>query len=155
VHLGLRQDTAEWQEIQAIVHNNNLQAICDFREPAHNIVDYYNAADALVLSSQWEGLPNVLIEAMACNCIVLAADSADNDEIVSHGVNGFRFGRNDYRQLASELEDLMRMSTEQKSELRKQARESVKCRFSVEQTVRGFEALYAPSRKERETVGVV
>ncbi len=38
----------------------------------HELVDYYNAADALILASEREGMPNVILEALACGTPVIA-----------------------------------------------------------------------------------
>lgn len=50
-------------------------------------VYYYNAADAVLLTSKWEGSPNVIKEAMACNRPIVSTDVGDVKERLK-GVDG-------------------------------------------------------------------
>lgn len=45
-----------------------------------NTLDYYSAADCLVVSSAWEGLPTVVLEAMSCSLPIITTNVGAADE---------------------------------------------------------------------------
>jgi len=49
--------------------------------PFDQIVYYHNAADVVLLTSKWEGSPNVIKEAMACNVPIVATNVGDIAEL--------------------------------------------------------------------------
>lgn len=55
------------------------------------LVDIYNVADVMVLASAREGLPNVLLESLACGTPVAATDVSGIPEIVTSPVAGRLF----------------------------------------------------------------
>ena len=52
------------------------------------LVDLYNAADFLVLASSHEGMPNVVLESLACGTPVLASAVGGVPEVLRTGVGG-------------------------------------------------------------------
>lgn len=71
---------------------DDLQITEDVSLPGfvENPYSYMSRANAFVLSSRWEGLGNVLIEAMACGCPVIATDCPSGPrEILADGKYGF------------------------------------------------------------------
>lgn len=45
--------------------------------PHDSIVYYLNASDVLLITSKYEGSPNIIKEAMACNCQIVSTDVGD------------------------------------------------------------------------------
>ena len=76
-------------ELEALI--NNLGIFEDVSLPGfvENPYAYMSKASAFILSSVWEGLPTVLIEAMACGCPVIATDCPSGPyEILEAGKYG-------------------------------------------------------------------
>ncbi|WP_271782593.1 glycosyltransferase family 4 protein [Aquimarina algiphila] len=61
------------------VELHSLTDIPNIQMPA-----YFNAADVILLTSHWEGSPNVIKEAMACNCKIVAVDVGDIKETIGN-----------------------------------------------------------------------
>src|SRR5690606_25458309 len=57
-----------------LIEHLGLEDAIDLPGFADPIFPYMAKASAFVLSSRWEGLPGVLIQAMACGCPVIATD---------------------------------------------------------------------------------
>jgi glycosyltransferase involved in cell wall biosynthesis len=53
-----------------------------------NLLPFYNNADVLLLTSDYEGTPNVVLEAMACGLPVVATRVGGIAEIVQEGITG-------------------------------------------------------------------
>lgn len=53
------------------------------------MVEYYNAADLLLLTSFHEGSPNVIKEAMACNCPIVSTKVGDVINVINGAENSF------------------------------------------------------------------
>jgi glycosyltransferase involved in cell wall biosynthesis len=60
-----------------------------------DVVPYYQAADLLLLPSFKEGLPNVVLEAMACGLPCVAASASGSRELIVNGVTGFTYTPDD------------------------------------------------------------
>lgn len=55
----------------------------------HNVVDYLVCSDFFTLSSDYEGMPITLIEALACGCIPVGTPVSGFNDIIEDGKNGF------------------------------------------------------------------
>jgi len=101
-----------------------------------------NAADAYVMSSSWEGMPNVLLEASATGLPIVATDVGGNREIVLEGTTGFLVPPGNPEALALAMVHLMSLPEEKRLAMGRKARELVVERFSLEKVVDLWEALY-------------
>ncbi len=76
----------------------------------HNDIPIWiNASDVVVLSSLWEGSPNIIKEGMACNVLILSTDVGDVSRLLN-GVKGTRVARGELKDFYSQLSILIQMS---------------------------------------------
>ncbi len=80
----------------------------DFEGFQKDIIPYYLNAKATVLTSLYEGYPNVLIESIAMNTPVIAFDSpGGTKEIIKNGLNGYLVNYRDIVDLKNKLSILL------------------------------------------------
>lgn len=101
-----------------------------------NPYSYMKSASLFVLSSRWEGLPTVLIEAMACGCPVVATDCPSGpDEILEGGKWGQLVPVADPDALAAAILGALEQPRRE-ADLRKRAAD-----FSFERAMQNYTAL--------------
>jgi glycosyltransferase involved in cell wall biosynthesis len=75
--------------LERLVHSLGLEADVALPGYVDNPYAWMARASVFVLSSAWEGLPGVLVEAMACGCPVVSTDCASGpSEILDKGLYG-------------------------------------------------------------------
>ena len=102
--VGNETDLLLKEKLVSMVTQLNLQSKIKFCDVRTDMLEIYNLSDIIVLPSLWEGLPNVILEAMACAKPVVASDIADNKNIIEHGVSGYIFDSDNSFHLAEMLE---------------------------------------------------
>jgi len=84
----------------AFLDNNNLELHYLKDIPNEDVFYHYNASSVVLLSSLWEGSPNAIKEAMACNVPIVSTDVGDVKEILSQ-TKGCYISSYDYKEFAS------------------------------------------------------
>ena len=98
-------------------------------------------ANVFWLTSAWEGLPNVLLEAMACAKPVVTRDVGSCREIVNHGVNGYLVSGRNAGAFAENTLDLFTNPVKAR-EMGRAGRRLVEEKFSIPIMIQGTEKLY-------------
>ena len=75
------------EEAVRLLHDESIHLVPVFNKPHSEIVAYMCAADVLIMTSANEGSPNVIKEAMACNCPIVVTDVGDV-RWITEGVDG-------------------------------------------------------------------
>ena len=100
-----------------------------------DVRSYFEQADVFVLSSENEGLPLVLGEAMAYGIPCIATDVGGNKEIVSHGQTGLLVKPGSPEQLAEAIEYLL-AHPDERSRMGANALRRVHEHFNIEDSMR-------------------
>ena len=98
--------------------------------------------DGYVMSSLWEGMPLVLLEAAASECPIVATDVGGNCEVVRDGVTGYLVPPKNPSRLAQAMKFLMNLSCEERKQLGRQGRDLVSQYYDYEVITPKWESLY-------------
>ncbi len=113
-----------------------------FAGPVEDMRSLYQSADIFLLTSEYEGTPNVVLEAMACAVPAVSTRVGDVPDIVTHGLTGYLAEADDEDAMTEGLEKLADVP-----ELRKRiglaGREFVAAYHSVQSLPEYLHSLYS------------
>ena len=155
LHAFRRVADAHWDAVLLIVGDGSRKAALestieqlDLRERVqllglrHDAPALMSAADAYVMSSAWEGLPMVLLEAAACSLPIVATAVGGNPEIVLDGATGLLVPPRDPNALSHAMRSLMEYSSDERTQMGVAGRMHVTENYGITKIVDRWESLY-------------
>ena len=128
--------------IEKEIKDCHLEGTVNLKGWSQIILDEYAASDLYVMSSKYEGMPNSLMEAMACGLVCISTDCETGpSDLITDGKNGFLIPVGDSTALAESIISGAGMSQERRSEIGNAARSLMQDEFSSEKIGRRWEAL--------------
>lgn len=107
----------------------------------HHIESVYKLFDLFVLPSLWEGLPTVILEAMASGVPVVATDIPGTRELIRPGETGWLARPRDPSSLAHSILDAL-SDPSKRTTIAQNAFQEVISRFSMDRIADQYEELY-------------
>jgi len=130
--------------LEKLIHQRRLENCIQMTGHISNrarLIDLFRKASLFVLPSHHEGLPTVLLEAMACGCPVLATRIGGIPYVIQDGENGRLISPGNVRELSQGIIHLLE-NCQLSISLGRQAHKTVEERFSWETIGAQFVQLY-------------
>ncbi|MEM9071943.1 MAG: glycosyltransferase [Myxococcota bacterium] len=130
-------DGPERERIEARVTALGLQERVSFagRVPATQVAQEFLHADVFAMSSFMEGLPVVIMEALAMEVPVVAPAVAGIPELIEHEVSGLLFPPSDWTKLGVCLATLCR-DRERAATMAREGRQRVEAEFAIQEAIK-------------------
>jgi glycosyltransferase involved in cell wall biosynthesis len=129
-------------EVEALARETGLASAVRFLGVRSDVPELTSAADGYVMSSAWEGMPMVLLEAAAGGLPVVATRVGGNQEVVRDGETGFLVPPRDAPALAAAMVRLMELPEPRRLEMGGRGRDRVRDQYGLSRVVDRWEELY-------------
>ena len=107
----------------------------------------------VLLTSNWEGLPLVLLEAAASALPIVATDVGGNREILRASETGYLVPAHDSAALARRMADLVALPESERAAMGAAGRRHVAERYDLERVVDTWESVYLEALSRRRAPG--
>ena len=133
------EDSQTFEEIRASIPESNI-IVTGYISP-NDLPAYYSLIDIFVHPSLHDGMPNAILEAMACEKCVIATPVGGTKELIENGKNGMLVNVNDANALIEKILELLD-DREKRESLAKHAREFVVSNFKPEKELNANLGVY-------------
>jgi glycosyltransferase involved in cell wall biosynthesis len=151
-HFLIVGEGPERDELERMADRLRLRSRITFLGQRHDILNIYNSLDLFLLTSVREGLPNVILEAMAMEVPVVTTNVGGVGELIRDGVNGRLFQPGDVEAIAGATVTLLR-DRSLATRIAAAARQTVCRGFSFDERVRKLEHIYIEAMEANTTNG--
>jgi glycosyltransferase involved in cell wall biosynthesis len=124
------------EALRNLAREKGVEQSCRFAGARNDLVDWYAAADVVVLPSLSEGFPFVVLEALAMSCPVVATDVNGVSEIIYDGSTGLLVPPRNSQALEAAIRTMLR-DPGLAARLGKAGQQEVAARFTVGKMVQG------------------
>jgi len=129
-------------EAEALTAELGLREAVRFLGARDDVPAVMSAADGYVMSSAWEGMPMVLLEAAAAGLPIVATAVGGNGEVVRDGESGFLVPARDFGMLRTGMLRLMALPEEQRRAMGERGREHVRANYGLQRVAERWERVY-------------
>ena len=129
------------ERFERLAHALGIMNSVTFAGEKSNIAAQLQQSDVAVLPSRWEGMPNALLEAMACGLPCVATRVSGSEDIIQHGQNGLLVGSEDYLTMAQAILLLLRDPDVART-YGQNGRLTIEQHYSLDHITSTYEALY-------------
>jgi len=131
----------EQSELESLCKNSGIEENVLFLGHINNVEEYLKVVDVFVFPSRHEGMPNALLEAMACGLPVIASRIGGVVDVVEDGRSGILFEPGDVSGLTSAMIKLLK-DDDLRQKLGAEARKRIVEGFSIERAADEYIKLY-------------
>jgi glycosyltransferase involved in cell wall biosynthesis len=129
-------------EAEALADELGLRDAVRFLGARDDVPAVMSAGDGYVMSSAWEGMPMVLLEAAAAGLPIVATAVGGNGEVVRDGESGFLVPARDPGALGQAMLRLMGLPVEQRRGMGERGREHVGANYGLHRVAERWERVY-------------
>ncbi len=121
----------EESRLNRIIDNKNLSRFIALRGRTNNVKDVLSASDLFIMTSNYEGMPNSLLEAMTYGMPCISTDCPTGpSDLIENEKNGFLIKMNAKQELSDKIIELIN-NPQKAINLGKAARDSIKDKHSA------------------------
>lgn len=147
VRLAIAGDGPERQALDRLVTDLGLAGTVFVLGERGDVPAILGAADAFVMSSLWEGLPMVLLEAAAQALPIVCTDVGGCSEVVRPELGGV-LTETSPEAIARGMLSVMDLSPDERTQIGNDLRDLVRTQFDMSAVVRRWEELYASAMNQ-------
>ncbi len=128
-------------QLERIAQELSIQDSVEFLGLRRDVIDLLQQAWGFALPSRWEGMPNALLEAMACGLPSVATRVSGSEDIIIDGVNGLLVEPEQPAELALALRRIIE-DADVARRLGQEGRETVISHYQLSTIIEECEILY-------------